>query len=791
MLRNYLKVALRNIYRFKAYSLLIVFGLALGIAVFMLSVIYAGFDSSYDTFHTDADRIYMVIQVLPSGNKGEENSAVIPAPMLDAIVNEYPEIESSTRISRCGKTIIRSSDHVFYETNILLVDPNFLSFFAFDIKKGIPSSCLDSPNSIVLSEDMALKYFGDEDSLGKILSIDNAIDVTVTGVIENPPYNSTIKYDFLLSMETARQLYGWMDDWAVNSQTTFIRLPEETSPGLLEERFPTFVGKYFSDSPDSPKRLFLLPFLDFRRQMESLDLRSHLFEGVPYVVSYFLIAMTFVLLLVVCINFMNLSTARYMHRTREIGMRKVVGARRIQLVKQFLGESVIISVLSLPFAIGLYYLLEPSFRHYVNPEVNLSLWEYPVLCLFLFGSVVAIGLLAGSHPAIFLSSFRPVHVLKGNIHIKRKSGLFRKILVISQFVLSILMIVFTVGISQQLSFLLKMDSGFNREHVITVTVPPEAQDKLDLLKKELVRHQDVAMISAASYVPVNWGSRYQVIPEGFGEEDAWTMSAYGVDLNFTELLGMEIILGRSFSEEFHDSGSLILNETAVRQLQWEDPIGKEMVLGENRGVVIGVARDFLFDNAHRRIDPSVIYLKEKNLGYLLVKTYDVPIEGIVDFMRDKWRVINPGIPFSYSTLDARFESSYRYIEGMYSVFGAIGVFAIFVSCLGLVAVAFYTVGKRTKEIGVRKVLGASVPGMIRLLIFGFLKMVVIANIIAWPLTYVLLEQFLDWAWAYNTDISLIIFVVTGLLSLICAVLSVVYQTVKVSLSNPAEALRYE
>jgi putative ABC transport system permease protein len=791
MFKNYLIVALRNIYRFKAYSFLIIFGLALGIAVFMLSVIYTGFNFSYDTFHKDADRIYMVVQVLPSGNKGEENSAVIPSPMLQAMVNECPEIEDSTRISRCRKTIVRTEDHVFYETNILLVDPNFLSFFAFDMKKGSSASSLSSSNSIVLSEDAAVKYFGDGDPLGQTLSLDSEIDVKVTGVIENPPYNSTIKYDFLLSMETARQLYGWMEDWAVNSQTAFLKIPERISPGLLEEKFPPFVGKYFSDFPDSPKRLFLLPLLDFRRQVESLDLRSHLFEGTPFVVSYFLIAMALVLLLVVCVNFMNLSTARYMHRTKEIGMRKVVGARRIQLVKQFLGESVILSVISIPFAIGLYYLLEPAFRNYVNPEINLTLWDYPLLCLLLLGGVLMIGLLAGSHPALFLSSFRPVQVLKGNIQIGRRGGFFRKMLVVSQFVLSILMIVFTVGISRQLDFLLKMDPGFNRERVVTVTVPPEARENLDLLKKELIQHPDVAMISSASYVPVNWGSRNQVIPEGYDEDEAWTMSLYGVDFNFTELLEMEMKQGRSFSEAFNDSESLILNETAVRQLRWENPIGKEMHLDGKRGVVIGVARDFLFNNAHWRIDPSVIYLEEKNLGYLLIKTYEVPVEGVIDVIREKWGVINPGIPFSYSTLDARFESSYRYIEGMYSVFGAIGIFAIFISCLGLVAVAFYTVGRRTKEIGVRKVLGASVPEIIRLLLFGFLKMVVVANLVAWPLTYVLLERFLDWAWAYKTDISIMIFFVTGLLTLIFAVLSVVYQTIKVSLSNPADSLRYE
>jgi putative ABC transport system permease protein len=791
MFKNYLTVALRNIFRFKAYSFLIIFGLALGLAVFMLSVIYAGFNFSYDTFHNNADRIFIMVQVLPSGNKGEQNTAIVPAPMLPALVSEFPEIEESTRISRCRKTIVRGSDQVYYETNILLADTNFFSFFAFDMLRGNSSSSLDAPNSIILSEDTAVKYFGEKNPLGQTLSLDNKIDVTVTGVLENPPYNSAIKYDFLLSMETAQQLYGWMDDWGINSQTTFIKIPHGVSSAQLEDKFPAVLGKYFSDSPDSPKRFFLLSFLDFRRQVEGLDLRSHLSEGTPFSVSYFLIAMAFVLLLVVCINFMNLSTARYMHRTKEIGMRQVVGARRIQLIKQFLGESVILSVISLPLAIGLYYILEPSFRAHVNPEVNLSLWNYPLLCLLLLGAVVLMGLFAGSHPAFFLSSFRPVQVLKGNVHIGRRGGFFRKVLVVSQFVLSILMIVFTVGISHQLNFLLKMDPGFNREWVITVTIPPEAQEKLDLLKKELAQHPDIEMISAASYVPVNWGSRNQVFPEGYDENEAWTMSVYGVDHNFIELLEMDMLLGRSFSENYNDRESLILNETAVQQLQWKDAIGKEMHFAGKRGLVIGVARDFLFDNAHRKIDPSVIFLEEKNLGYLLVKTSDVPVARIVDFVREKWAILNPGIPFSYSTLDSRFEFSYRYIEGMYSVFGAIGIFAIFISCLGLVAVAFYTVGKRTKEIGVRKVLGASVPELICLLLFGFLKMVVVANIIAWPLTYLLLERFLDWAWAYTTDISMMVFFVTGLITVIFAVLSVVYQTAKVSFSNPAEALRHE
>jgi len=791
MLKNYLAVALRHILRHRGYSLLILFGLALGIAVFMLAAVYTGFNISFDTFHQGADRIHMIVQVVPSENKGEQNSTVLPAPFLAAMIAEFPEIEDATRLSRCGKIIVRSIDQIFYESNVLLVDPNFFAFFNFDLRKGNPLTSLTEPNSIVLSEDAAVKYFGDSNPVGKTLTLDNDIDVSVTGIVENNRLDSSIKYDFLLSMETARRLYGWMDDWTVNSQTPFVKLKKGVPSGLVVKKFPAFIQKYFPETPDSPQRLFLLPLLDFRRMAESLDLQSHLFWGTPFVVSYFLIAMAFVLLLVVCINFMNLSTARSMQRAKEIGMRKVIGARRFQLVKQFLGESVIISILAIPLAIGLYLLLKPAFVAAVNLEIELALWDYPLLCVGLLGGVLLMGLFVGSYPAFVLSSFRPVQVLKGNLHAGRRGVSLRKVLVVSQFVLSILMIVFTIAIKKQLDYLVQMDHGYNREQVLTVTIPPDARERVELLKKELATHPDIRMISTARHRPINWSARTPVIPEGYDENDAWSMNAYGVDYDFIELLQIDLLQGRSFSKDFADRESLILNETAVKQLHWDNPIGKELRLGDKKGLVIGVARDFLFDDAHWKIEPSVFFLEEEDPGYMFIKTANVPLAGILQFIREKWRTVVPALPFSYSTLQDRFELDYQYIESMYIVFGAIGLFAIFISCLGLVAIAFHSVGRRTKEIGVRKVLGASVPGIIRLLLFGFLKLVLIANIIAWPLTYVLLKRFLGWAWAYTTDISVMFFVLAGVMTLLFAVLSVVYQTVKVSLSNPAEALRYE
>lgn len=791
MLKNYLRVALRNISRHKGYSLLIIFGLALGMAIFLLAAVYTRFNFSYEGFHRGADRIQLVVQVLPSGNEGQRNTAITPAPLLRALTSEYPEIEESTCFSRVGRMIVRMKDLVHYESNIFFVKENFFSFFSYKLLKGDPLSALNDPNSIILSEDSALKYFGNEDPLGKTMTLDNKIDVKVTGIIENPPENTRVMYDFLVPLEAARIFYNWMDDWMVNSQSTFLRLREGIRPKNLEEKLSGFIGRYYPDSPERPKKLFLLPLVDFLRKAESLDLQSHLNYDPKFTISYFLIAIALVVLIVVGINFMNLATSRYMYRAKEIGLRKVVGASRGQLIKQFLGESVITTFLSVPLAIPLFYLLKPAFHAHIESDISLSPWNYPWLCLFLLGGTALLGVFSGFYPALFLSSFRPTQVFKGSLKIGGKGTSLRKILVVSQFALSILMIVFSLAVGRQVGYFKEMDQGFQREDVMTIALPPDSLDKLEPLKNELTLQPNVLSVSSARERPINWGKEGPVVPEGHDENDAWTMNTYGIDYGLIELLGLQILQGRSFSREYEDTENFILNETAVRQLQWDSPLGKTLKLGGKNGRVIGVARDFLFDNPHWGIKPAVLYLEKKEPGYLFVKTSGPPDAGTIENIKQKWQISVPGLPFIYSTLEDRFETAYRYIEQMAVVFGAFGTLAVFLSCLGLVAMAFYSVSRRTKEIGVRKVLGASTLGINRLLLIEFLKQVIVANAIAWPLTYLLLKRFLQFAWAYTPNISLTIFILATLVTLSTAVLSVIYQTVKISLVNPAEALRYE
>lgn len=791
MVRNYLKTAFRNIVRHRGYSTLIVLGMGMGIAVFILAALYLRFTQSYDTFHPGAERIHLVVQSLRSGNLGEQNSAVTPAPLQEAMTGDFPEIKDATRLARVGKTGVRGRDRTFFEPDVLFVDPNFLSFFGFRMLSGSPDSVLREPHSIVLSEDSALKYFGNGDPTGRTLTLNNAVDVTVTGIIENPPHNTLLHYGFLVPLETARSLFPWMEDWRARSLTSFVRLRPDIAARRFEAKLPDFVARHYPDSPDAPRRLFLLPLVDVLKRAEPLGLVSQLDYDPKFAIAYFLVAMAVVLLMVVVINFMNLSTSRYGLRAREIGMRKVVGARRAQLIRQFLGESMILAALSLPPALAFFAGLRHLFATYIDSHAVLSLQNHPWLCAELLGGILLLGIISGSYPSFFLSSVKPAQILKGRLQAGRRGTSLRRILVVSQFVLSILFIVFAFAIQGQVGFMAEMDQGFNYRDVLTVTAPPEVRDTLQPLKEELSRHPDIREVATASSRPINWAPEAQVIPEGWDTHEAWTMKSYGVDHGFIELMELRIVQGRGFSREYDDTTSFILNETAVSKLEWEKPLGKFLRLADREGPVIGVAADYLFDNAHFKIEPSVLFLEENTPGYLLIKTSGIPASAIVGFVENTWQSLNPETPFVFSTLENRFESAYRYVGQMSAVFGVLGGLAVFISCLGLLAMAFSSVTQRTREIGVRKALGATAPTITRMLMSGFLRQVVIANLIALPLTYILLVQFLRWAWAYRTGVPIICFAAAALLTVVTAAVSVTYQTIRLSLTDPVVALRYE
>jgi putative ABC transport system permease protein len=789
MFNNYIKIAWRNLTKHKIYSAITMSGLVLGLGVFILFALLLFSQSNFDSFHKNADRIYSVVQVLPRGVEKEHHSAITPAPLKDALLAEFPEIEKAARFFPPGRMVVRHGDNLFYQNRIRFVEADFLSIFSFELIRGEAEAVLSKPYSVVLTEASALKYFGNEDPIGQRLTLNNDFDVVVTGILKDIPKNSSINFDFLVSFETAGVLDIRMDDWSVNNQATFLLLSDGANPTKMDAKLSSLIQRYYPDSFESPKRLYLHPLPDFL--LNSKDIDCYWSTAQMSQIAIWIVAV--LLLIIACINFMNLSTARYALRANEVGMRKVIGARRIQLIKQFLGESILMAFISLPVAILFSEIARPGLIALMGGGIYIaSIWEFPRVLFLTFGVTILTGFLAGSYPAFYVSAFQAVQVFKSRLIKGKKGSRFRKILVVTQFTFSIILILMTIITIKQNNHNMNVDLGFDRSGIITANISHEARDKVNVLKKELARHPDVVSVSAAAALPIEWGTEQQVVPEGVGEDDALEMNTYGVDYGFIEMLGIEIRQGRGFSEDFADINSFIINETAVEQLQWANPIGKQLIIGEKKGTVIGVTRDFHFKSIFlEKISPAVLYLDPEGLNYVYVKVSSPDkIASEIDNMKEQWNVLIPNMPFEHETLEMAFE---EILSGdkTAEMTGALGLMAIFLSCLGLFGLSSYAVERRIKEIGIRKVLGASVSGIVQMLIKDFMKLVVIANLIAIPIAYFSMNKLINFVYSYPISIGAGIFIVCALLSLMVAFITVSFQTIKSALLNPADSLRYE
>jgi len=792
MFKNYLKIALRNLNKHKAYSFVNVFGLAIGLAIFTLCAVMAGFETNADKFHQNAENIYSVVQVIPSGNKGDEHTASTPAPLLSALLSEFPEIQNGCRVFPAGKLSLKYEDRFFYEDKVLFVGLDFFNIFSFELKAGDPLTLLENPNSIVLSEEVANKYFGEENPIGKVLTINNDISVTVTGVIKYFEENySSLQFDFLISIETSRNLVHWTNDWSVNQLMSFVLLLDGTKPDLLNDKLPAFLNKYYPVSPNTPKQMYLFPLLDVR--LHSLHISSFMVRH-DIVQPYLLLITGLFLLIIVCINFMNLSTARYMTRMKEIGMRKVVGAHRFQLMKQFLSESIIISLIALPVSLWLYkYITTTLVRIIAGHQGNFIIWNHPFLVKYVIGVTLLVGIFAGSYPAFFLSSFRPARILKGKFQSGKKGSLFRKVLVVSQFTLAIILIVFTMSLDKQYDHIYLDDLGYSREGILAISVNDETRENLKLMQQDFTHHPDILSVSASASLPGRWNSDLKVLPEGINKEDAWTTSVYKVDYNFCETFGINIIQGRNHSRDFNDENNYIINETMARQLQWENPIGKKLIIEDNVGTVIGVSQDFLFRSVTHNISPTILSLAPEKVNFLIIKVSpSSEFSTILGSIKQQWYSYFPNVPFEFITLNDHFKNIYRGGDVFLALFGFTDIVAILIACLGLIGLASYAVERRTKEIGIRKTLGASVIGIIRLLIKDFIFLIALSNLIGLPIAYLLTNYFLNMGYIYNRiTIGPGILILTVTITLLTALIAVSSQTFKTARTNPINSLRYE
>ena len=790
MFINYFKIALRQIKRQKGYSFINISGFAVGMACCILILLWVQDEFSYDKFHENADRIYRVIKIW---RKGEiAHYATTPAPLAQALKEDIPEISNSARFDPAGQMTVAYDKKVFYENNVAYADPSYFELFTFPLTKGDPRTALSNPNSIVLTENMAHKYFGAEDAVGKTLRINNQYDFLVTGVMKNIPLNSHLQFDFLIPFIRIKEIQGRGQethvDWHNTAFYTYVLLEKNIPYQRVSEKISDYLKKHI---PESTSSLYLQPLK--RIHLYSSNLRLDIATG-NITNIYIFSAMAFFILLIACINFMNLATARSGRRSKEIGMRKVIGASRGNLVKQFFGESLVLTFLVTVVAIAIVSNVLPVFNNLSGKDISLGALLNINFILALISIAFLTGMLSGSYPALFLSSFRPVVVLKNSFRTGLKGALFRKVLVIFQFSLMIILIIGTIVIYNQLEYIQNSKLGFDKEHLIFLAMNEDVRLRYEPFKNDLLQNPDILNVTASSSLPF-WGTDIateDVNWEGKIPAEDFLMRGVGVDYDFIETLKIEMAEGRNFSREFStDQRNYILNSSAVKAMKLQSPLGKKLTLMGKTGSIIGIVKDYHFKPLNLLLEPLVLRLYEPQwLNFIYVRIRPEAISGTLKYMENRWKQFFPGVPFQYSFVDQTLANVYLSVERIGSLLRYFSILAIVIACLGLFGLSAYIAEQRTKEIGIRKVLGATVPGVALLLSKEFIKWVLIANLMAWPVAYFVMKDWLN-NFAYRTHLGLDIFILSGLLAFAIALLTVSFQSIKAALTNPVDNLRYE
>jgi putative ABC transport system permease protein len=786
MFENYLKSAFRHIKKQKGYSLITLAGLTIGITCFILISLYVRYEFSYDRFHENAKNIYRVLVDMRETYMGKSQVTVTPGPLATAMQDEFPEVLKATKV-KAEHVVIKYKEKRLAENRIYYVDPAFLEIFTFPLLTGNPETALIEPNCLLISKDMAEKYFVRENPVGKTVNI-GEIDYNINGVMENIPGNTHFRFDFLASFSSLVALQGRdrVYRWGGWSYPTYVLLHGQTDPFTLENKLPAFLKKNYSE--DATQTLRLQPITDIHFHTTAnfelepnADIRN----------IYLLAAIGIFILLIACFNYMNLSTARAITRAKEIGMRKVIGANRMQLIRQFLGESILFSMIALLFSVMLVKLILPAFRVFMDRKLETGFFQDWTSTLILIGLAVFTGFISGSYPSLVLSSFQPTAVLKGT-HIRGSKGssLFRNLLVVSQFAISVALIFCTIVVYNQLHFMKNKELGFIKDYVVTVPNPAEGDEAL---KNELRQNSQILDVTSSVNLPNDISDASYGEWNGHNPEEELVVYINWVDSDFLNFYNIPIVQGRGFSDEFKDiqGKTYILNEAAVKAIGWDDPIGKRFGFGdEEKGVIVGVVKDFHFAPLHLNIEPLALISRSERTQWLSIKIRPQNIPEALAFIERTWRAHSPQGDFSYAFLDDRLDRMYRTEEKLGKTFSIYTFIALFVACLGLFGLASFTTVQRTKEIGIRKVLGATEWNITTLTTKKFLSLVLVANAAAWPIAYFAMHKWLQ-NFAFKTDMGLWVFVLSAVLSLGIALITVGYQSIKAALANPADSLRYE
>ena len=794
MFRNYFKVATRNILKHKFYAVINVLGLAIGMTCCLLIFLYVQHELSYDSFHAKKDRIYRVVTDIKTPTE-TLNIGGTSAPMVAYMKQDFPEVEDMVRIDEAG-FLIQRGEQTFQEDEAILADSTLFNVFSFRLLRGNPNTALKAPFSIVLTEDAAKKYFGSEDPMGQSLRLDNEYDCTVTGVMPNVPNNSSFTFDILLSLSTRLEVTytDAAESWGNFSNISYVLLNEQADPSVLESKLPAFLNKYISDS-DRDEGMNYTLFLEPLSEVYFTD-RGGFEVGSLVNVKIFSVIAIFILL-IAGINFTNLATARATERAKEVGIRKVVGAVRRQLTVQFLCESLLLSLAAFAIAMLAGELLLPAFNHLASKTVALSIFQDSYYVPLFFAVAVGIGLLAGLYPALMLSGFKSVAILKGRFSSSQRGVVLRKALVVAQFAISIMLIAGTAVVYTQLDYMRSQALGFKKDQMLVLDFRGDdaVQEKIETFKQQLGNNSEVLSVSASSSVPGEGNNgAFSEIENPAGDMQASNVNLFYVDHDFLEQYEMQLAAGRAFSRDFvTDTSALIVNEALVRSYGYLSPqsiIGKRFSQWGVEGQIVGVVKDYHFRSLQEAIEPMTIRLEPSNARFISLNLRSDDLPATVSALEQQWKTLAPQRPFNYFFLDEAFDEQYRAEVRFGQLFIYFAGLAIFIACLGLLGLISYTVVQRTQEIGIRKVLGATESSIVRLLSKDFLGLVVVAFVIASPVAWYALQQWLE-GFAYRVVIPWWIFALAGLSATVIAMLTVSFQSVRAATANPVDSLRSE
>lgn len=802
MLPNYIKMALRGYRKQKQFAYINTTGLSIGLACCLLIFLYIFHQLQYDKFHPESDQLFRVTYEVTDKDNKEHYAVSVPG-LVPVLEESFPEIKKAARISVQGEHSVEVNNRLFNEKNLYHADSTFFDLFGFDLLRGSPETALAGPGKVVLAKHLAKKYFGEADPIGQTLSVmygQETVDLEISGIVSEQTEPSHFSFGLLVSFETLQNLRSIVNDqnWWMRSVYSYVKLSESQDTNVLQSKLPSVVENYMGEMAQrsgSSYAFYLQPVTDIHLYS---NLQQEIKTNGNILYLYLFGSIALLVLFIACFNYMNLATARYAQRAREVGIRKSLGANRWGLIKQFFGESLLFSLVAFLLSLFIAWSALPIIEQFTGQEIYISsdglTWMIPgFLMIWLFTGIVS-----GSYPALFLSSFESSQVLKGDYRRGGSGAWLRKILVVAQFAISVILIISTGMVYKQLQYVKEKPLGYEREQVLVI---PNDSFSFEHIKPESVQqrfktHSAIREVAFASHYPTRILSNNSIIrPEGTPEDAQFTITVNNISPEYQSALQLEIVDGRNLSRaETTDSSAFLINQAAADYFGWEDPVGKALYSinnGEEMGQVVGVFRDFHVQSLYEPLEPVVYsYGPANRYNYTLIKFDGNETESMLQYLEKEWKAMNPGKPFEYSFLDSQYEAQYQSEQRLGQLISLFSALAIVIACLGLFGLAAYTAQRRTKEIGVRKVLGASILSVMTLLSKDFLKLILIAFLIAIPISWYLSQSWLQ-NFAYRTEMGIEIFLLAGVLVTSIALATISWQSAKAALANPVKSLRSE